>query len=215
MFDRRARILCSPALDLLAGRLGRLGVRANLVTGSGWLVGVGACVAVGFRLWALALTGWLLNRLLDGLDGAIARRRGATDFGAYLDVVADFSIYSGFIVALAIARPEARVASAVLLGAYYLSGVALLGGAALLDRHNVVRSDERGVRFMGGLAEGLETIFAYVLILLAPTLIVAVEWIFAAMVLVTAIQRLTYVHHALGDTAASDVSHSRPRTTAS
>jgi len=215
MFDRRARVLCSPALDVLAGRLVRLGVRANLVTGSGWLVGVGACVAVSFRLWTLALTGWLLNRFLDGLDGAIARRQGATDFGAYLDVVADFSIYSGFIVALAIARPEARLASVVLLSAYYVSGVALLGGAALLDRRNVVRSDERGVRFMGGLAEGLETIIAYVFILLAPTLTVDVEWIFAAMVLVTAIQRLTYVHHALRDTPALDVSHSRPRTTTS
>jgi phosphatidylglycerophosphate synthase len=215
MFDHRARALCSPALDVLAGRLVRLGVRANLVTGSGWLVGVGACVAVSFRMWALALAGWLLNRLLDGLDGAIARRRGATDFGAYLDVMADFSVYAGFVVALAIARPEARLASVVLLSAYYVSGVALLGAAALLDRRNVVRRDERGVRFMGGLAEGLETVLAYVVILIAPTLTVEVEWIFAAMVLVTAIQRLNYVHRALLDTPALNVRPWRSRTTTS
>lgn len=208
-------MLCSPALDVLAGRLERVGVRANLVTGSGWLVGVGACVAVGFRMWTLALLGWLLNRVLDGLDGSIARRQGATDFGAYLDLVADFSVYSGFIVALAISRPEARLASVALLSAYYVSGVALLGGAALLDRRNVVRSDERGVRFMGGLAEGLETIVAYVLILLVTSLSVEVEWTFAAMVVVTAIQRLTYVHHALRESPSSVGSHSRSQTTAS
>lgn len=213
MIDRRVRVFCSPILDVLGGRLARLGVRANPVTGTGWLVGVGTCVAVGYRMWPLALTGWLLNRFLDGLDGAIARRRGATEFGGYLDLMADFSIYSGFIVALAIARPEARLASVVLLSTYYVSGVALLGGAALLDRRNVARSDERSVRFLGGLAEGLETIVAYVLILLAPTLTVEVEWIFAAMVMVTAIQRLFYVHHALRDTSVWDVSPSRSRTT--
>lgn len=209
MFDRRARVLCSPVLDVFGERLVRLGVRADLVTGVGWLVGAGTCVAVGFQMWTIALLGWIVNRILDGLDGPVARRRGATDFGAYLDLVADFSIYSGFVVALAIARPDARLASVVLLGTYYLSGVALLSGAALLDRRNVERSDERGVRFMGGLAEGLETIIAYVVILLAPSWAVGVEWVFAAMVLVTAVQRLMFVRRTLRDVSPADAAHPR------
>lgn len=197
-------------LDSIGTRLVRWGVRANQLTAIGWLVGVGACVAVGFRLWMLALASWLLNRLFDGLDGAVARRRGASEFGAYFDLVADFSIYAGFVGALALTRPDTRVASVVLLCTYYVSAVALLGGAALLDRRNVVRGDDRGVRFLGGLAEGFETIVAYGVILLAPSRAVEVEWIFAVMVLVTALQRLQYVRHALRAIPASEGAFSRP-----
>jgi phosphatidylglycerophosphate synthase len=207
VFDRRARELCSPVLDAVGGRLARAGVKANPLTGLGWAVGVGACVAVGLRLWPLALVAWLLNRLIDGLDGALARRLGATDFGGYLDLLADFSIYSGFIVALAVAEPGARLASAVLLFTYYLSGAALLGASALLDRRGIERDDERAVRFLGGLAEGLETMIAYVIIVVAPSLAVWVEWVFASMVLVTAFQRVVWARRALrGVVRATSVS---------
>lgn len=197
MFDRRARELCRPALDTAGEHLAHLGVRANPLTGLGWTIGVVACVAVGLKLWPLALVAWLVNRLIDGLDGALARRVGATDFGGYLDLVADFSIYAGFIVALAIAEPSARIASVVLLFAYYISGTALLAASALLDRRGIERGDDRSVRFLGGLAEGLETLLAYVIIVIVPSLAVWVEWIFAVMVLVTAAQRVNWARRAL------------------
>jgi len=197
MFDRRARELCKPALDVVGERLARVGIRANPLTGFGWVVGAGACVAVGFRLWIIALVAWLLNRAIDGLDGALARRLGATDLGGYFDLLSDFSIYSGFILALAIAVPGARVASAVLLFSYYLSGTALLGVSAILDRRGIGLGDDRSLRFLGGLAEGLETMVAYVIILVLPAQAVVVEWIFAAMVLITVLQRITWARRAL------------------
>src|SRR5580765_3421580 len=92
MLDRPARRLLAPALDAVGGRLAAAGVRPLAVTGAGWVAGVGACLAVGFGQWTLGLVLWLLNRLLDGLDGPVARRRGATDLGGFLDIVADFSI---------------------------------------------------------------------------------------------------------------------------
>lgn len=51
-----------------------------------------------------------LNRLFDGLDGPVARRGGASDLGGFLDIVADFTIYAGFVVAVAVAEPSARIA---------------------------------------------------------------------------------------------------------
>ena len=57
----------------------------------------------------------------------MARAVGATDRGGFFDVVADFTIYGGFVVGVAIAVPEARLACAVLLLTYYVSGTALLG----------------------------------------------------------------------------------------
>ena len=53
-------------------------------------------------------------------------RRGATDLGGFLDLLADFSIYGGFVVAVGVAVPEARLACLVLLLTYYVSGTAFL-----------------------------------------------------------------------------------------
>ena len=50
----------------------------------------------------------LLNRLADGLDGAIARNTQTTDLGGYLDIVCDFLVYSGVVFGFALARPEAN-----------------------------------------------------------------------------------------------------------
>ena len=89
------------------------------LTGIGLLAGLGACVCVGTSAYGAALGLWLLNRLLDGLDGAVARRRKATDLGGVLDFVADFVVYAGFIVGVAIASTGARVACLMLLAAYW------------------------------------------------------------------------------------------------
>ncbi len=217
MLDRPARRLLAPALDAVGGRLAAAGVGPLAVTGAGWVAGVGACLAVGFGQWTLGLVLWLLNRLLDGLDGPVARRRGATDLGGFLDIVADFSIYAGFVLAVAVAVPDARVAALALLTAYYVSGTAFLALSSLIERR---RSDPdgsdpdgsdpdgsgrggsgrgggevgdgRSLRFVGGLAEGTETVIVYVLFCLFPTHATLIAWVFAAAVAVTAAQRIGY-----------------------
>ena len=214
MLDQRVRSLSRPLLDRVGEWLSRRGVRATTVTGVGWTIGVVACVAVGLRYWVLALVAWLLNRLIDGIDGSVARREGATDRGGYLDLMADFSIYSGFVVAVAVVTPAARLASVVLLFTYYLSGAALLAASGLLDRTGAARRDERSIRFLGGLAEGVETTIAYVLIIVVSSHAALIEWSFAAMVLVTAIQRVIWASRALTPSPASKESSARQTNTA-
>lgn len=171
-------------------RLSRAGVPASLVTGVGWVVGVAACVAVWRQAWIPALVLWLLNRLLDGLDGPVARHTGPTDLGGFLDIVADFSIYAGFVLAVAFALPEARLACVVLLTTYYLSGCTFLALSSLLEKRGGVSVDGRSLRFVGGLAEGTETVVAYSLICIVPGWAVTLVWVFAAAVGVTAVQRV-------------------------
>jgi phosphatidylglycerophosphate synthase len=196
MFDARLRRRLAPALDRAAGALERRGARAGTVTAVGWLVGLGAVGAALGRLWPLALLAWWANRALDGLDGALARRRGASELGGYLDLVADFSIYAGLALAVAVVEPAARLATVALLVAYYLSGTALLGGSAILERHGVAH-DERSVNLLGGLAEGAETILAYTVVLAWPAGATTVAWTFAALVSVTAVQRVARVARTL------------------
>ncbi len=197
MLDAPVRRLLAAPLDGGAALLDRAGARPLALTGVGWLVGVGACVAAGTGHWTLALVLWLLNRTLDGLDGPLARRHGATDLGGYLDLLADFSIYGGFVLAVGIERPEARVACLVLFTTYYLSGTAFLALSPLLERRGV-SGDGRSLLFVGGLAEGTETVLAYAAFCLLPEHAEQIAWVFAAMVGITVVQRVGLAIWSLG-----------------
>ncbi len=197
MLDAPVRRALAPGLDAAAAGLDRLGVRPLALTGLGWVVGLAACLAVATSHWTTALVLWLANRVLDGLDGPLARRRGATDLGGYLDLLADFSVYGGFVVAVGVAVPEARVAALVLLLTYYVSGTAFLTLAPLLQKRGA-RGDGRSVLFVGGLAEGTETVLAYAVLCLLPEHAATVLWVFAVMVGLTALQRIGLGVRSLG-----------------
>lgn len=191
MLDARARRLLAPALDAAGARLATVGVPPLALTGVGWLAGVAACTAAALGSFPAALVLWLANRTLDGLDGAVARRRGPTELGGFLDIVADFSIYAGFVVAVAVARPEARTACLALLTAYYLSGIAFLALSSLIERRGSGWDDGRSLRFVGGVAEGTETVIVYVLFCLLPAHAELIAWLFTAAVGITAAQRVS------------------------
>lgn len=202
MLDSAIRRAGAPLLEGAGRRLAALGVRAAWLTAAGWVAGVGACVAAGTGRWGLALALWLVNRALDGLDGPVARASAATDRGAFLDVVADFSVYGGFVVAVAFAEADARLACALLLGTYYASGTAFLALSSLRERAGCAHADARGLGFVGGLAEGAETVVAYVAFCLLPADAAVIAWCFAALVAVTALQRVVLGARLLGPGAA-------------
>lgn len=192
MLDRIVRKVLARPLQVAGGVLSDAGVSPLALTAVGWVVGVGACVAVGYGQWTLGVVLWLLNRLLDGLDGPTARRRGATELGGFLDIVADFSVYAGFVVGVALAVPSARIAALALLTAYYVSGTAFLALSSLIERRGGSGGDERSLRFVSGLAEGTETVIVYVLFCVFPAHAQLIAWIFTAAVAVTAMQRIAY-----------------------
>jgi phosphatidylglycerophosphate synthase len=198
MLDTQARALYRPGFDRVAEQAAKLGVTAPAVTAAGLAVGVAACFAVALEQWLLALALWLVNRALDGLDGALARRAGPTDLGGMLDFLADFVVYAGFVVAVAIAIPDTRVACTVLLAAYLLNNVALLSFASLIEKRRLALGDERSLRFTTGLAEGSETVVAYTAICLLPAHAGTIAWIFSAMVLFTVGQRVALAVRTLG-----------------
>ncbi|MBS1885682.1 MAG: CDP-alcohol phosphatidyltransferase family protein [Actinobacteria bacterium] len=198
MLDQALRPRLAPLLDHGAARLERLGLRAGAVTGAGLAVGIGACVAAALGAWTLALVLWLLNRTLDGLDGPLARRTGAGALGGLLDFVADFVVYSGFVVGVAIAEPDARLACVILLATYLVNNVALLSFSSLVERLDLSYGDERSLRFTSGLAEGTETIVVYVLFCLFPGAAEEIAWGFAGLVALTAMQRLALAVRVLG-----------------
>jgi len=86
--------------------------------------------------------------------------------------------------------PSARLACVVLLFTYYVSGTAFLALSSLLERRKARGADERSLQFVGGLAEGTETVIVYVLFCLMPGSAEWIAWGFAIAVAITALQRI-------------------------
>ncbi len=191
MLDEELRQGAKPFYRPLATALARRGVTGNDLTGASLGAGVLCLAAIALGLNALGLILWLLNRLLDGLDGEVARLRGETsEFGAFVDIVADFFMYGGLLAVLAIQHPEARLALVVLFLAYYLNGTVFLTLSGILERLKTERLTERGLHFRRSLTEGFETIVVGVLFLVFSGYVSLIAWVFAAMVFVSSAQRV-------------------------
>ncbi len=199
MLDEELRKGAKPLYETPARVLAGRGVTGDALTGIGLGVGVLCLGAISFGLNAAALVLWLLNRLLDGLDGEVARLRGETsEFGAFFDIVADFFVYGGFLVALAIQHPGSRLALVVLFLAYYLNGTAFLALSGILEKLKRERLTERGLHFRRSLTQGFETIVAGILFLVFPGHVSPIAWVFAAMVFVSVAQRMLDGRRVLG-----------------
>lgn len=199
MIDRRARTWLRPVFDAAARPLEAAGVRPAQVTAAGLAVGLGACAAVALEQWWLGLALLALNRYLDGVDGVLARRTGVSDAGGFLDFAADLVFYAAFVVAVAIAVPDARLACAVLLATFYVNAGTWLTISSLLAQRAAGRADERSLRFVPGLVEGAETILVFGAFCVFHDHADIIAWTFAALIAVSITHRLIVARRLLAD----------------
>jgi len=205
VFDAALRRLIDPPLDAIARRLAALGVSANATSIAGAVLGVGAGVAIALEAygWALALIA--LNRILDGLDGAIARQRGATDFGGYLDTVCDYVFYAAVPLGFALADPARNGApAAAVLASFCLTCSSYLAFAALATKRGVTTNarGEKSYYAAFGVIEGAETIAFFVAFVVWPGAFVALAWTLAALCGLTTAMRVTVAAKAFGRAAS-------------
>ena len=90
MLDRFALKLVKPAVDATAARLAARGITADQVTLAGFALGMLAAVLVASGHYLVALLPLIANRVLDGIDGALARLSTSSERGAFLDISLDF-----------------------------------------------------------------------------------------------------------------------------
>ena len=191
MLDATLRRLIDPPLDAAGRRLAASGLSANGVTLGGFLLGLAALplLAAGQFAWALIVI--LLNRLADGLDGAIARVRGVTDLGGYLDILCDFLFYGAVVFGFALAAPENRLAGSFLLFSFIGTGSSFLAFAILAARRGRETSlrGQKSFYYLGGLTEGSETIALFLLACLFPQSFPVLAWVFGAACWATTLGR--------------------------
>ncbi|MFZ1725935.1 MAG: CDP-alcohol phosphatidyltransferase family protein [Albidovulum sp.] len=192
MIDRlllpiQQRLLQSPARALVW-----TGISADFVTLAGFVLGMAAvpCLAVGGYLPALGLI--LLNRIADGLDGAVARLTVPTDRGAFLDIAFDFFFYAAIPLGFALADPAVNaLPAAVLVTAFVGTGSSFLAFATIAAKRGQSAAGYRtkGIYYLGGLTEGAETIAVFILMCLFPDFFPILALFFAAACSLTTLTR--------------------------
>ena len=192
MFDAQIRPFMDQLINPVGRSLAARGVTANHVTIIGVLFGLAAAVSVAFQLFDIAFWFILLNRVADGLDGAVARASMATDFGGYLDIVCDFVFYSAIPFAFAVALSENSLASAFLIFSFIGTASSFLAFAILAEKHNI-STEIRGKKafyYLGGLTEGGETILLLLAMVIWPSYFIFMAFGFGLLCWVTTITRI-------------------------
>jgi hypothetical protein len=201
VFDVLLRVLKDRLLEPLARLLGAR-VAPNAVTVLAFLVGLGAGAAGWRRAYGLALALWALNRLLDGLDGSLARVHGRRPTSAATSTSCSTS-------------PSTRPCPPGSRWAARRPGARRLRGAArqLLRQRRVVdvpvgragaprrgRGGARRAHHGDDAARphrGAETVVLYTLFLLVPSRLTELFALMAALVYATVAQRLVWAHRHL------------------
>lgn len=196
MFDARLRPLIDPPLNAMGRWLAARGIGANAVTLAGLIPALGAGLAIAQEQYLLALGLIALNRLLDGLDGAVARASRLTDWGGYLDTLADFAFYVTVPLAFGLASPANTPAALVLIAAFTLTCASFLGFAAIAAKRGAETSahGRKAFFYSTGLAEGAETIAVFAAMCLWPGWFPQIACAYAALCLLTVAQRSLLAH---------------------
>lgn len=201
MFDTRLRPLLAPTLNRIAAVLDVPWISPNRLTGANLVLGLASAGLAAAQLWLPALIAWLLCRLADGVDGPLARRRAAqagpaadTGQGGFWDIAADFVVYGATVVGVAVGATNGFDAPwlpfLLVLFAYYINGSVFLAFSSIAERTGRSIDDGRSLSFLGGLAEGGETVVVHSLWLLLPFLSWQIAAVWAVLVSVSATQRI-------------------------
>jgi phosphatidylglycerophosphate synthase len=192
VLDARVRPWIDPLLNRVAVRLAKLGLGANFVTVVGFLLGILGCVAIVFEFYQVALSFILLNRIGDGLDGALARRTGPSDLGGYLDIVLDTLFYSAVPFAFALARPENLLPAAFLIYSFVGTGGSFLAYAIIAAKRKMTTEcqGKKSFFYSVGLMEGTETILFFLAFCMFPERFGILAWVFGGLCWGTTLLRI-------------------------
>ncbi len=199
MLDRWTHAWVQAPLKQLAHKLqGR--VSSDQVTLTGFVVGICSLPALALHWYIPALVCILINRIMDGLDGALARLNGTTDAGGFLDITLDFVFYAAVVLGFALANPESNaLAASFLLFSFLGTCSSFLAFAIMAEKRHIARIQfsNKSLYYLGGLTEGTETILFYTAICLWPQLFSPLALGFGGLCLITAATRIYTGYHTI------------------
>lgn len=196
------RTLIDPPLNHLGKRLVSHGVSSNTMTLFGFAAGLLAMGAITHHFYWVAAMLFFINRIADGLDGAIARHSKTTDFGGVLDIACDFIVYAGMVFAFGLADYENLFYASFLLFSFIGPITTFLAYAivAAKQQKNITTRGIKSFYHLGGICEGTETAFVLLLICFFPDAFAWVAIIYGTLCWFTTAGRLYRAYIDFGET---------------
>ncbi|CCN69669.1 CDP-alcohol phosphatidyltransferase family protein [Vibrio nigripulchritudo] len=219
MLDRFSVKVIRAPLNLVAQSLDNLNITANQATFVGFLLGCLAIPALALQEYGWALFFIALNRVADGVDGALARRHGITDSGGFLDISLDFLFYSLVPFGFVLADPENNaIAGAFLIFSFIGTGTSFLAFAVMAGKHQIDNPvyTNKSLYYMSGITEGTETIACFVFFCLFPQYFAVIAFVFGSLCWITTFTRIWSGFHTLKNIElekSQEVSNTEPQGT--
>ena len=191
MLDAKIRPLIDPPLNRIGRALAGAGISANMLTFAGVAIGLGGAGAIAFGEVWLGLVLIIVNRLLDGLDGAVARATQPTDLGGYFDIVGDFAFYVSIPLGFGVMAADNTLPALVLVASFVLTGVSFLAFAVIAAKRgdSTQAHGTKSFFYSTGLAEGAETIAVFIAMCLFPAWFGVIAYAYAGLCVLTVVQR--------------------------
>lgn len=193
MLDRYAIKIIKSPLKYIATLFNKQGISADQVTVIGFIIGLLALPSIAFEHYYLGMLFIVLNRIFDGIDGAVARIQGISDSGGFLDISLDFLFYSLVPFAFVLASPDTNaVAGAFLIFSFIGTGTSFLAFAVMASKQGIENPiyQNKSLYYISGLTEGTETIFCLILFCLVPQYFSAIAYLFASLCWITTVTRI-------------------------
>ncbi|MGI8911010.1 MAG: CDP-alcohol phosphatidyltransferase family protein, partial [Rubrobacteraceae bacterium] len=181
----------------IAPGIGRL-VHPNLISVLALLAGLAAALLAARGRPVPAVAAWAASRILDGLDGSVARAVGTqSDLGGYLDTLMDFVVYAAVPIGVVLGHPSATAwhSGLFLLASFYVNAASWMYLAAILERRNLgagTTGERTTVTMPPGIVAGTETVVIYSLILLVPAWAPTLFWLMGSLVCLNVVLRLAW-----------------------
>ena len=201
MLDKFVTPIIKPLLTPVVMLINKSGITANQLTVFGFLVGMFAVPLLAFEMWYGALIAIALNRILDGLDGALARYANqSSSAGGFLDITLDFLFYAAIPLGFILANPaQNTIAGAILLATFIGTGSSFLAFAIAAEKFKLDKPQfkYKSFYYLNGLTEGTETIALFVAFCIWPQHFAIMASLFAAACAITIFTRIYGGYHTL------------------
>lgn len=216
MLDSYIRPYINTPLKWAAMPFVALNITANQISWGGFVIGIMGCIALAFQLYELALAGLVINRLADGVDGAVARlwasrhpefpAYGPSDFGGYLDIVLDMIFYASFVFCFTLGQPDMMIFGFILVLSFVGTSASFLAYGIFAAKHNLQTSvrGKKSFYHAAGLMEGAETIIFLTLFCLFPDWFLVLSLCFTILCWVTVIGRIMMARQAFSIPQSED-----------
>ena len=129
MIDAQLNKILKPILGVFVKKLSKFNINPNVISFIGFVFGLCCFYSITNAMFIYAFIFLCLNRLCDGLDGALARLIGETDLGAFYDIVLDFLFYSLFPISFIILDLDNSYSICFLLFSFVATQISFLASA--------------------------------------------------------------------------------------